>query len=47
MKNNEIKISKDELGIFQNMLINFGNSIDKIENHYNNLSESKLIIKII
>ena len=43
MKNNEIKISTDELGILQNMLINFVNSIEIIENNYNNLSESKLI----
>ena len=45
MKNNEIKVSIDELAIFQNMLNNFGNTIDKIENNYINLSESKLIYK--
>ena len=43
MEQNKIEINSYELTIFQNMLINLGKALNKIENNYNLISKSKLI----
>ena len=37
----KIEISQTELLFFQNMLNNFGNAVDIIQNNYEELSQSK------
>ena len=37
----KIEISQTELLFFQNMLNNFGNTVDIIQNNYDELSQSK------
>jgi len=37
----KIKISSNEIKFFQNMLNNFGNAVDIMQNNYEELSKSK------
>ena len=43
----ELEIGPDELAIFQNMLNKFGKEVNRIQNNYNKLTESKFFYKII
>ena len=42
-KEKEINSNSDEVTIFLNMLNNFGKEVNRIQNNYNKLTESKFL----